>query len=143
MRYGFTLVDLILGLTLVTIVAGIAIPKLQLPLDRLAVERAVYDMGGSHLRARSTAIARNRVTLLRVTSDSVQIRVLSGPDTLTVWTRHGASNYGVSVSGPTHWLRFQPSGIGYGFGNGTWTFSRGSIHRRVIISRLGRLRVVP
>ena len=140
---GFTLVELLLAVALMAVVSGIAIPRLQRPLDRLAVERAVYDLAAAHFRARMTAIARNRVTLLMVSADSIRMRVLAGRDTVTMWAREGGGAYGVRVTGPSRWLRFHPSGVGFGLANGSWTFSRGATRRRVIVSRLGRLRVSP
>jgi len=143
MTRGFTLVELLLAVALVAAVTGIAIPRLQRPLDRLAVERAAYDLAAAHFRARTTAIARNRVTLLMVSADSIRIRVLAGRDTVTRWARESGGAYGVRVTGSSRWLRFHPSGIGFGLANGSWTFSRGATQRRVIVSRLGRLRVSP
>lgn len=143
MTRGFTLTELLVAVALLAITAGIVTPRLQYPLDRLAVDRAVYDFRAAHLRARMTAVTRNRVTVLQIASDSVRIRVLAGGDTVTYWSRPGPVVFGVALSGPTTWLRFHPAGVSYGFSNGTWTFGRGSAHRKVIISRLGRLRVTP
>ncbi len=143
MKRGFTLVELLLAVAILAITAGLVVPRLQHPLDRLAVERAVYDFGAAHLRARMMAVTQNRVTVLQLVSDSVRIRVLAGNDTVSYWSRPGPLVFGVALSGPNRWLRFHPAGIGYGFSNGSWTFDRGTSHRTVVISRLGRLRVTP
>ena len=143
MKHGFTLAELLVAMALLAITAGLVAPRLQHPLDRLAVERAVYDFSASHLRARMLAVTRNRVTVLQLASDSVRIRVLAGSDTVSYWSRPGPTVFGVALSGPNRWLRFHPAGIGYGFSNGSWTFDRGTSHRTVVISRLGRLRVTP
>jgi prepilin-type N-terminal cleavage/methylation domain-containing protein len=143
MSHGFTLFELLLALALVAVVSGIALPRLQRPLDRLAVERAVFDASAAHQRARSLAIARNRPTVLQVRADSLRIRVLSGIDSTDAWAHHGPAEYGVALSGPSHWLRFDPTGLGAGVANGTWSFSKGRVQRRVIASRVGRLRVSP
>jgi len=143
MPRGFSLLEIVLALALVAIVSGIALPRLQRPLDRMAVERAVYDVSAAHQRARSIAIARNRIAVLQIEADSLRIRVLSGIDTSTAWARAGPASYGVTLQGPTQWLHFEPSGIGFGFANGTWTLAKGGSQRRIVISRLGRLRVTP
>ena len=143
MSRGFSLLEIVLALALVAIVSGIALPRLQRPLDRLAVERAVYDVSAAHQRARSIAVARDRITVLQIEADSLRVRVLSGVDSSTAWAREGPVAYGVALQGPSHWLHFDPSGIGFGLANGTWTFSRGGVQRRVVISRVGRLRVMP
>jgi Tfp pilus assembly protein FimT len=141
MTRGFTLVELLLLAALLAAVAGITIPRLQRPLDRLAVERAAYDLAAAHFRARTTAIARNSVTMLMVSPDSIRIRIMAGSDTVASWAREGAASYGVQVTGSSRWLRFHPAGIGFGLANGSWTFRRGATQRRVIVSRLGRLMV--
>lgn len=143
MTRGFTLVELLLAVALLALVTGIAIPRLQRPLDRLAVERAAYDLAAAHFRARTTAIARNSVTLLMVSPDSIRMRIMAGRDTVARWAREGGATYGVQVTGSSRWLRFHPAGIGFGLANGSWTLSRGATQRRVIVSRLGRLRVTP
>lgn len=143
MTRGFTLVELLLAVVLVAAVAGIAIPRLQRPLDRLAVERAAYDLTAAHFRARTTAIARNSVTLLSVSVDSIRMRVLAGSDTVARWAREGGGTYGVRVTGSARWLRFHPAGIGFGLANGSWTFTRGATQRSVVVSRLGRVRMGP
>jgi prepilin-type N-terminal cleavage/methylation domain-containing protein len=143
MTRGFTLVELLLAVALLAAVAGIAIPRLQRPLDRLAVERVAYDLAAAHFRARTTAIARNSVTLLMVSPDSIRMRIMAGRDTVAKWAREGGAAYGVQVTGSSRWLRFHPAGIGFGVANGSWTISRGATQRRVIVSRLGRLRVAP
>lgn len=143
MKRGFTLTELMLTVALMVTVAGIALPRLQRPLERLAVERAVYDVAAAHFRARTTAVARNRVTILQIGVDSIRMRILAGKDTMTTWAREGSGAYGVAMTGSPHWLRFHPAGIGFGLSNGSWTFSRGTATRVVTVSRLGRLRISP
>ena len=143
MNRAFTLAELLLAVALQAITTGLVVPRLQQPLDRLAVERAVYDFSAAHVRARMLAVTHNRVSVLQLASDSVRIRILAGNDTVSYWSRPGPAAFGVTLSGPRTWLRFHPAGIGYGFSNGSWTLVRGSTHRTAIISRLGRFRVTP
>ena len=143
MNQGFSLVELLFAVALLAITTGLVVPRLQQPIDRLAVERTVYDFSAAHVRARMAAVTQNRVSVLQLAPDSVRIRILAGNDTLSYWSRPGPAAFGVTLSGPLTWLRFHPAGIGYGFSNGSWTFIRGSAHRTAIISRLGRFRVVP
>ena len=138
---GFTLAELMMTVALLALVSGIVAPRLRRPLDRLALERASYDVTAAHVRARMTAITRNRTTLLGIAPDSIRIRVLAGRDTVAYWARGGPAAHGVTLAGPGYWLRFHPAGVGMGPSNGTWILRRGRMRRTVIVSRLGRLRV--
>jgi hypothetical protein len=48
----------------------------------------------------------------------------------------------IALTGPTRAMRFSPVGIMAGVTNGTWRLTRGEAARNVVVSRLGRVRVV-
>jgi Tfp pilus assembly protein FimT len=141
MRQGITLVELLITMTLVSLAGMITIPRLAAPLASLRVEQEAHRIAAAHTRARMIAVSASRVALLRITPDSMTIRTVSGADTILVWRGPGPAASGVSLAAPDRTLLFAPVGITYGVSNGTWTVSyRGAI-RRVIMSRLGRIRI--
>lgn len=142
MRRGITLTEVLVILTLVSVIFGIGIPRLAAPLDTLAAERAAADLVAAHARARMTAVLQSRVVLLTIGADSLSIRVVTPTDTQQVWGAPGPTASGVAVEGMTRRLIFSPVGITMGFSNARWVLTKGKARREVVMSRLGRIRVV-
>lgn len=141
MRQGLTLVELLIALALASLVGMIALPRLGRPLASLRVEQEAQRLAAAHTRARLIAIGTSRVALLRVSADSVTIRTLESGDTLLRWREPGPAAAGVGLTAPARTLYFAPVGITYGASNATWTLSYRGVVRRVIVSRLGRVRI--
>jgi len=141
MPRGFSLLELLLILTLVGILAGLAYPRAVDTLDRATVERATRELVVAHRRARMNAVVESRIGLLYVSGDSVVLKMVIGSDTATRWRSPGPAALGVSLSGPTRPLRFLPTGVTFGASNATFVLSKGGWSRRVVVSRWGRLRV--
>jgi hypothetical protein len=47
------------------------------------------------------------------------------------------------MSSAARTLSFAPSGVTLGFANATFVVSRGAARRQVVVSRLGRVRIIP
>ena len=141
MRQGFTLVELLITMTLVSLLGMITLPRLSRPLASLRVEQEAHRLAAAHTRARMIAVTASRVALLRITPDSMTIGTVEGGDTIPRWRGPGPAAAGVSLAGPVRPLLFAPVGITYGVSNGTWTLSYRGVVRRVIVSRLGRIRI--
>ncbi len=134
-----------LELTLVILITGIlalvALPGIAALRDRLAVLDAAALVNNALARARLLAVVEQRVAVLTLTADSVLLRVVEAPgDTVPRWQTGGPAARGVIVRGFPREITFAPSGVAFGFANGTYEFSRGSALRRVIVSRYGRVR---
>lgn len=142
MRHGTTLVETLLVVTLLSLATLIMVPHLERPLAQVTVESEAHRIAAAHTRARLTSVASGRVTLLRLTGDSLTIETVAGGDTIRRWTGHGPAAAGATLSGPTRPLRFTPSGITFGVSNGTWIIEYRGVQRKVITSRLGRLRII-
>lgn len=142
MRHGITLTEVLVILTLVSVMFGLALPRLEAPLDTLAAERAAADLVAAHARARMTAVLQSRVVLLTIGADSLSIAVATPTDTQEVWGAPGPTASGVAVVGVTRRLIFSPVGITMGFSNARWVLTKGKARREVVMSRLGRIRVV-
>lgn len=141
MNRGMTLPELVVTVCLVGLALGIAAPRLTEPIDVLTVEHAAAELAGAHARARVTAVVESRVARLVVSPDSMVFEVLAGGEWVRRWSSPGPARFDVRVDGGTHTLTYSPVGWTTGFSNASWTFTKGSASRRVVISRLGRLRV--
>lgn len=141
-QHGASPLELIVVILAGSILLGTVVPSTRATLDRLAVAGAARDIAASHTRARMTAVLESRTTLLTVTADSIIIRVVAGTDTVVRSANGGPSAQGVALSGPTRAMRFSPVGIMMGVTNGTWRLSRNAAARNVVVSRLGRVRIV-
>jgi prepilin-type N-terminal cleavage/methylation domain-containing protein len=141
MNRGVTLPELLIVLSIVSLVLGIAGPRMSGPLDSLAVEHAAGDIAGAHARARVTAVVESRVTLLRVAPDSLVLDVMGPAGPERRWAMPGPGRFDVTMAGSARTLTFSPVGLSMGFSNASWTLTKGSATRRVVVSRLGRLRI--
>ena len=95
---GFTLIEALIAITILVILAGIAVPSLRQFLVRNAFESSVLDMRGAVSRARAEAIARGTVVTIgpstvgdwssgyEVFVDPLQKGVFSAADTLGAGT---------------------------------------------------------
>lgn len=142
MRTGTTFPELVVVLAFLALVTAIAVPSSARLLPGILTERAAREVMAAHRVARFTAIMRGRRTRLDITPDSLVVRVVEGPDTVVVWQAPGPAAEGVTLSGPAYPLVFTPVGLPLGIGNATYALERGSARRSVVISRLGRLRLV-
>jgi prepilin-type N-terminal cleavage/methylation domain-containing protein len=146
MRRGVTLVELLVALVIVGLLAGIVVPGAGSLADRLAVEHEAGRLLVAYRSAWLTARVQHRLALLRVTTDSLAIWTVSGagaPDTILAWLAPGPGLAGVSIQGAPHTTIFAPYGAAMGFANTTHILGRGNASRQVVVSRLGRVRVLP
>jgi prepilin-type N-terminal cleavage/methylation domain-containing protein len=141
MRRGATLIELLLVLVIIGILTAIAQPRVRNFADGLAVTRSTIDIAAAHRRARIVAIVRSRPVELTVAAAEIAIRAQG--DTTTIWHLAGPSASGVTLMGPTRVIVFSPVGISTGLSNASFQLSRGAVSRTVVVSRLGRLRIVP
>jgi Tfp pilus assembly protein FimT len=141
-RHGTLLVELVLALVVAGLLVAIGVPALRAPLDRLATDRAALDVAAAHTRARIASIAHNRVGRLLITQDSLTITLGHPPDTTRHWSAAGPAWSGVTLTGPGREILFRPAGISFSLSNATYTLTRGGATTSVIISRLGRVRMV-
>ena len=139
MKRGFTLLEIVLVLTVMGVAFGIALPRLDALRNSLAVTHAAQAIASAHRRARALAIMRSRTVVLSVSPDTLTIRA-SG-DSADTWGGSGPTAEGVSLPGPTRQITFSPLGVAMGVSNASFALSRGSATRTVIVSRLGRLRI--
>ena len=140
MKQGFTLPELMLVLAVAAILLGIGVTSLVRTMDRLSVDGAAAQLVAAHHRARMMAVVRGQVLTLLVDADSVRIAIRAGASPL--WSASGPAGSGVSLAGPVRRFTFSPEGLTLGLSNASLQLQRGSTTRTVVISRLGRVRVL-
>lgn len=141
MRRGATLIELVLLLIIIGALTAIAEPRMRNFNDSLAVNRVAIEIASAHRRARISAILQSRVIQLTVSDSMLSIRPRGG--TTDTWHHPGPSASGVLLAGPPRVITFSPVGISFGLSNASFRLSRGGASRTVVVSRLGRLRIVP
>jgi hypothetical protein len=88
----------------------------------------------------------HRLSLLRITPDSLAIRTVpsaGAPDTVLYSLSPGPALAGVALTSPPHTTVFAPDGVAMGLSNATHVLRKGGAQRRVVVSRLGRVRISP
>lgn len=143
MRHGITVTEVLIVVVLIGLMTMIAAPRLDRAMAGVVVDAEAHRIASAHVRARMMAVTRSRVMLLGIAPESLWISEVAGADTTRAWTGPGPAAAGAAVSGPAHPLRFTPLGITFGVSNGTWTVTYRGTSRKVVVSRLGRVRVLP
>ncbi|HEX3234731.1 MAG TPA: GspH/FimT family pseudopilin [Gemmatimonadales bacterium] len=141
MRRGITLIELLLVLIVTGLLSAIALPRFATLADDLAVEAAARHLVGAHRRARMIAILESRPVVLTIAPDSLVIRLGSaGPQS---WRASGPVADGVALAGGAKQIVFSPVGVTAGLSNASFQLTRGGASRTVVVSRLGRVRILP
>lgn len=139
---GHFLTELVVVLALVALVTAFGAPSLKHAFDRRLVESAAQQIVIAHREARLAAFSSQRLALLRLAADTIELRLTDhGPDTTLLWRRPGPAMFDVTVTGSPRIIRFVPGGYSIGGSNTSYTITRGVATRKVVISRLGRVRV--
>ncbi|HET7023682.1 MAG TPA: prepilin-type N-terminal cleavage/methylation domain-containing protein [Gemmatimonadales bacterium] len=141
MRDGFTLLEIVVTIVLVTILTGLTAPALVAATDRGAIRMGLAQLRGAHEEARLAAVLDDRRSVLTVDSMALTLWTMRGPDTVLKWRRSGPAAWGVHLVGGRKSFVFSPVGYSIGVSNATLRIERGSASGRLIISRLGRVRV--
>lgn len=142
-RTGVTVLELLVALVILSAVTGLLVwPSIRFD-DRLRVEAEAGRLLEAYREARHWALVGNTTAELVVTADSLTIRTRFGGPPTTVWQEPGPLRSGVSITPPSHLTAFTPKGLAEGAGNVAHVLTRGAARRQVVVSRLGRARVIP
>ena len=141
MRRGTSLLELVIVLALVAILTSIAAPALMAASDRGAVRMGLAQLSGAHNEARLAAVAGDCIAILTVEADALTLRLVQSGDTTLRWRRTGPAALGLTYTGAKRTFTFAPTGYSIGASNSTVTITRNGVTGRLVISRLGRLRV--
>lgn len=137
-RCGFSIIELVLVMTLAGLVTATVMHALSLQLDRLAVRDAIAEVAGALGRARDEALARRTVVRVRIDTSQRTLTVRAGDERLA---HHALGHaHGVSLSTTRDSIAFDVRGLGYGAANLTLIARRGRAADTLVVSRLGRVR---
>ena len=140
MKSGFTLPEVALALVVAGLLLAIALPKFTALKQEVALEQAAQSLVAAHRRARTLAITHGHPAILSVAERSLRITFSGAPQ--PHWVAPGPLDQGVSVTGAPRSLAFSPLGITTGLSNATFQLHLGSATRTVVVSRLGRIRIL-
>jgi prepilin-type N-terminal cleavage/methylation domain-containing protein len=140
MRCAFTLPEMVLVLAVGGLLIAIAIPPLSWTVDRIEVEAAANHIVAAHQRARIFAVTHSVVVVLSI--DPAQLSIRTRGETAPLWSEPGPEASGVTLAGPSRQFTFAPEGFTVGLSNASLQLTRGSSYRTVVVSRLGRVRIM-
>ncbi len=136
---GVTLIELLLVLVLLAILSGIAVPRVVTVLDRAALRTETAGVVLALDAARGAALRLGTVTRLTLADSSYRVDASMPGENVTPWQAAGPLLRGIRLTGTGPPILFAPSGIAMGAANRTLLLSKGTVTRRVVVSRLGRL----
>ncbi len=137
-RSGLTLVDLLLGLCLTTMLLAIALQGAGALRDGLAVHAAARAVRDAFALAREQAIAGGARTAVRLGRLDGSVTVHQEGDSLLRLPL--GRTHGVSLDATRDSMAYLPSGLGYGGANLRVILRRGTRADSITVSRLGRVR---
>jgi prepilin-type N-terminal cleavage/methylation domain-containing protein len=135
---GFTLLELLVVLTIIGTMLALVAPRFAALRDTHAIHGAMVDLSTAFTLARQSALARRSPVALvfDTAAATVQIRSADGP----IRRSDLGASFGVSLSANRDSAVYDARGLGYGVTNLTITVRRGNFVDTLRMSRLGRTR---
>jgi|SRR5436190_5206106 len=135
---GYTVLELIVVLSITAVTLAIALPRAHRMLDGIAVHAASSDVAAVLATARSLALAGHASVAVDIDSASGVLRVRRGSELLLA--RNIGPLHGVSLGRTRDSLTYDGRGLGRGAANLSVVVRRGAVADTVFVSRLGRVR---
>lgn len=135
---GFTLLELLVVVTMVGILLAIAVPRTRAELDRTVVRSAAVDVRTTLGLARTLALSSHAIVTVDVDEARGMLRIRHGTD--VVMRRGVGSAHGVRLTSTRDSLAYDPYGMGRGASNLSILVRKGVAVETVFVSRLGRIR---
>ncbi|MES2123642.1 MAG: GspH/FimT family pseudopilin [Gemmatimonadota bacterium] len=139
MHRGVTLPELLLALVLAGLLALLSVPPLAALRDRARVRSETIRLVATLDLARGAAIRLGSGVRVGLSDSVYQFTTSPIAGAPESWRLPGTATGGVLLSGAGAPIQFGAHGLAVGVSNRTLVLSRGSVTRRIVISRLGRL----
>ncbi|MCU0617766.1 MAG: hypothetical protein MUD17_11890 [Gemmatimonadaceae bacterium] len=137
-RRGTTLIEQLIGLSLLSLLFGISVHGASTLRDRLAVRAARHAVRDALAFARERAIAGGTRVAVRI--DRARSRVVVHVGTDTLYRAPLASTWGVALDATRDSTAYGASGLGVGAANLSLILRRGALADTITVSRLGRVK---
>ncbi len=138
LRRGITLVEQTVIISLLGILAALAVQSIGRQLDRIAVRSAAREARDVFATAREFAVARGVRTAVQIDPLSAELSAHASGDTLL--RRPLGTLHNVTLSTSRDSMAYSPSGLGYGASNLRIIVVKHAAAETVTVSRLGRVR---
>ena len=145
-RHGFTLIETLISLVIVSTLLVIVLPKVGSALARHNLRGARTTVVNATALARAAAQEGTRSAWLKIDGTRAlvvarpRMNPLAGSDADTVGPiRDMAEEYGVTIAATVDSIRFSPSGLGGLGGTQTLTLSHGEYSEVITLDGLGRV----
>src|SRR5687768_5513313 len=115
MRRATTIIELVIALSIIAILSGMAYPRISRLLDGIHVRGTATEIHSLFSSARHHAITRSMRITVAIDTARGSIALLAGTDTIR--TRTFFDTHGVTLAANRESFTFSPIGIGYGAGN--------------------------
>lgn len=125
-------------LTIVGVLALIAIPRVARVIDQMNVRSAARHAASVIVTARAAAIAQSRHAAVHINTKTATMAAHFGED--TILSRNLGEMFGVTMSATRDSMAYSPIGLGYGAANLRLIVTRGKAADTVVTSRVGRVR---
>lgn len=139
MRRGTTIIELVLSLSIISILSAITFPRVARLMDGIHVRGTTTEIHSLFNAARHHAITRAQRITVEIDTARASVTLLADGDTIR--SRGFSATHGVTLSANRPSFTYSPIGIGYGAGNMTMVVRRNGRADSVVVSRLGRVRV--
>jgi len=137
-RRAYTLLELVIVVTLAGILASITLPRVRLLLDRQSVHSATSEIASVLASARLLALRGHAAVAVEVDSATGMLCVRRGGDTILL--RNVATAHGIRLGHTRDSLTYDAYGLGRGAANLSIIVQRGAAVETVFVSRFGRVR---
>jgi prepilin-type N-terminal cleavage/methylation domain-containing protein len=135
---AFTIIEILMVVTIIGTLALIAIPRLARFIDQMNVNGAARQAASVIVTARAAAIAQSRHAAVHIDERRATIAAHIGGDTIVA--RNLGEMFGVTISATRDSMAYSPIGLGYGAANLRIIVRRGLASDSVVTSRVGRVR---
>jgi prepilin-type N-terminal cleavage/methylation domain-containing protein len=138
-RDGYTLLEIVVALTIVGVLAMLVTPRFAAVRDWLVVDRVAQEVASFYYQARQAATLQMMRVRIEFGADSL-VATYEGRADSTFLVRRGPASRGVQLTASRSVIRIYANGIGFGAANTKIVLRRGTVTATLTTSRRGRLK---